>query len=184
MDRKWKDADLLRLVPAVRSWRQLAMGLGLSGRGGRNFNMIKADVMRLGVSVDHFVGQGWRAKSGNGRDPEKQREAKRRWYQENRELYLARNARRRRERVDLLRTMKSVPCMDCGVEYPYFVMDFDHREGEKKEFALAHGTRSVVGLERFMAEAEKCDVVCANCHRFRTAQRGGWFQFASDRAGD
>jgi hypothetical protein len=25
-----------------------------------------------------------------------------------------------------------------------------------------------------LAEVEKCDVVCSNCHRVRTAARGSW----------
>jgi hypothetical protein len=48
------------------------------------------------------------------------------------------------------------------------VFDFDHVRGEKL-FSLAKArTRS---LEEIVEEMEKCDVVCANCHRIRTATR-------------
>jgi len=48
-------------------------------------------------------------------------------------------------------------------------MDFDHREGEKKEYLLsAIDKMSINTLKR---EIAKCDVVCANCHRERTFQR-------------
>ncbi len=60
--------------------------------------------------------------------------------------------------------------MDCGIRYPYYVMDLDHREGEKKEacvnFIVNRGT-----WDQLVAEIKKCDVVCTNCHRERTFQR-------------
>lgn len=72
------------------------------------------------------------------------------------------NARRRA----LLAEYKDVPCTDCGVTYPSYVMDFDHRDSTRKEFTLAESL--TLSLKRLLAEIEKCDVVCANCHRERT----------------
>jgi hypothetical protein len=48
-------------------------------------------------------------------------------------------------------------------------MDFDHREGEKKLFGLNSVTRRTIPV--ILREIQKCDVVCANCHRERTHQR-------------
>lgn len=59
---------------------------------------------------------------------------------------------------------KSKPCADCGVQYPPFVMDFDH-QGDK-QFPLSRGHQ--YGIRRIVAEISKCEVVCANCHRIRT----------------
>jgi hypothetical protein len=51
-------------------------------------------------------------------------------------------------------------------------MDFDHRPGEKKCFALANAMgQTRISAERLRAEIAKCDVVCANCHRIRTYER-------------
>jgi hypothetical protein len=54
-------------------------------------------------------------------------------------------------------------------------MDFDHRPGETKRAVV---TRMIgrSGLARIFAEAAKCDIVCANCHRRRTFVRRqvGW----------
>jgi hypothetical protein len=61
-------------------------------------------------------------------------------------------------------------CMDCGHEYPHFVMDFDHRPEENKLFEISRAAR-LVTLEQIRLEIEKCDLVCANCHRFRTWYR-------------
>jgi transposase-like protein len=70
---------------------------------------------------------------------------------------------------------KEVPCADCGRRYPHYVMDFDHRPGEKKRFNLANAAGSSrMSWEVIAAEIAKCDVVCANCHRERTYQRKHW----------
>ena len=69
------------------------------------------------------------------KDPEKQRAAKRLYYQRNREVYLIKNQRKRQLMRNIARERKSQPCADCGGAFPYYVVDFDHREGEHK---LAH----------------------------------------------
>ena len=59
--------------------------------------------------------------------------------------------------------------MDCGVQYPHFVMDFDHRERSSKIDSI---NRMIVvrsfSKKKILDEIEKCDLVCANCHRKRT----------------
>lgn len=68
----------------------------------------------------------------------------------------------------LLRDLKARPCADCGGSFHYSQMDFDHIRGEKIG-ALANLTGMPLAV--LLAEAAKCDVVCANCHRERTHQR-------------
>ena len=58
----------------------------------------------------------------------------------------------------------------CGYnEYPE-ALDFDHLPGQLKIKDVSH----MLGhsLESLMAEIDKCEVVCANCHRHRTRERG------------
>ena len=66
-----------------------------------------------------------------------------------------------------LQRLKEEPCVDCGRCYPYYVMDFDHVRGEK-----SFGIATVGGMSRSLKiikeELEKCDLVCANCHRIGT----------------
>jgi hypothetical protein len=50
------------------------------------------------------------------------------------------------------------------------VLDFDHR-GDKA-FAIGEAI-TYRRWETILAEIAKCDVVCANCHRRRTARRNG-----------
>jgi hypothetical protein len=90
-------------------------------------------------------------------------------YQRKKRSYLKRNLRAYAERRQLVLEAKSRPCADCGVQYPYYVMDFDHRDGRLKEFSLNAVHR--VTKRAILREIEKCDVVCSNCHRERTQRR-------------
>jgi hypothetical protein len=77
----------------------------------------------------------------------------------------------RKARKELLDEIRSVPCMDCGGSFPSCAMDFDHVRGEKK-----FGVMNRYGdykLETLMAEIAKCEIICSNCHRIRTAARRG-----------
>lgn len=81
------------------------------------------------------------------------------------------NTRRRNAAKMVLRQYKDKPCMDCGVKYPYYVMQLDHRDPSTK---LTHPGRVPSrgwSEEKTLAEFEKCDVVCANCHMERTHQQ-------------
>ena len=79
-------------------------------------------------------------------------------------------SRRRREQTALMQKLRDVPCADCQERFPFFAMDFDHRDPTKKSFEL---TRMLgrLATERLLEEATKCDIVCANCHRARTYLR-------------
>lgn len=64
---------------------------------------------------------------------------------------------------------RSQPCLDCHQTYPYYVMEFDHTRGVKQFKVSEMTSRSI---DAIILEMEKCDVVCANCHRVRTHERG------------
>lgn len=78
---------------------------------------------------------------------------------------------RQRKMYEVIREAKNKPCMDCGINYPSYVMDFDHRPGEIKIKNLSR--MNGYGLDKIKEEIEKCDLVCANCHRERTFSRIG-----------
>ena len=52
-------------------------------------------------------------------------------------------------------------------EYPYYVMDLDHRDPSTKLYAPAK-LITLGSMKKAIEEVAKCDVVCANCHRERT----------------
>jgi hypothetical protein len=95
-------------------------------------------------------------------------------YAANRSRYVAQALARKRSLV-LQRTECLVeyflahPCVDCGEGDP-LVLEFDHCAGEKI-FCIGKGLRDR-NWQSVLDEMAKCDVVCANCHRRRTARRG------------
>lgn len=66
---------------------------------------------------------------------------------------------------------KRKPCADCGQEYPWYVMEYDHVRGQKL-FLLSKASSMRISEQRIIEEMAKCDVVCSNCHRERTYRRG------------
>jgi hypothetical protein len=55
-------------------------------------------------------------------------------------------------------------CRQCGEADPA-CLDFHHRDPSHKIFSVAFLVAQGYSLERIMAEIEKCDLLCANCHR-------------------
>lgn len=72
-----------------------------------------------------------------------------------------------------VRAAKKVPCADCGNRYDPIAMDFDHVRGEKHG-SVARMVRDGCSLARVLAEIEKCEVVCATCHRLRHKDAPFW----------
>lgn len=67
--------------------------------------------------------------------------------------------------------LKAQPCKDCERTFPPECMDFDHRDPKMKLFNVSQAAVSGRSLESVRAEVEKCDLVCACCHRIRTAKQ-------------
>jgi len=94
----------------------------------------------------------WAAKN-----PDKAKAARKRW-----------QAQRTRQARRMVQEAKNQPCEDCGIQYPHYIMDLDHRDPEDKVMSVASMVGQQTSLERLAAEIAKCDVVCSNCHRERT----------------
>lgn len=91
------------------------------------------------------------------------------YYLRNRDAEIARVRRRQNATVEWLRALRAVPCLDCGGMFPPHVMDFDHRDPAQKSFQLSAPRALLKPRRELLAEIAKCDVICANCHRIRTA---------------
>ena len=68
------------------------------------------------------------------------------------------------------------PCVDCGEEDP-IVMEFDHLPGYDKKYEVSGMIIKGYAIETIKKEIDKCDVVCANCHKRRTSKRGNWYRY-------
>lgn len=65
------------------------------------------------------------------------------------------------------------PCVSCGESDP-IVLEFDHIDMLDKSFNISDSTdHSIASIK---AEIAKCRVLCANCHRRRTAVQLGWYK--------
>jgi hypothetical protein len=96
-------------------------------------------------------------------------------YLANRSKYIAEAKRRKNVELDrrirfLLDFFAANPCADCGETDPR-VLEFDHLRD--KAFSVSAGIRDR-NWQSVLDEIAKCEVVCANCHRRRTASRGGF----------
>jgi hypothetical protein len=59
-------------------------------------------------------------------------------------------------------------CVRCGERDPV-VLDFDHIDPETKDFSLSAAFR-VLSWKRILEEVRKCQILCANDHRRKTAE--------------
>ena len=68
-----------------------------------------------------------------------------------------------------LNSIKDVPCIDCNNKYPPECMDFDHINNNK-EFTVSKSITQM-SYKKLQSEIDKCEIICANCHRIRTKER-------------
>jgi hypothetical protein len=78
-------------------------------------------------------------------------------------------------RKKIFQYYKENPCVICGENDP-IVLEFDHREKGTKIKEVSSLVGSGWGWETIKKEIEKCDVMCANCHRRKTAKDFGWYK--------
>ena len=63
---------------------------------------------------------------------------------------------------------KASGCVDCGESNP-IVLDFDHIRDKK--YNISRMIHDGFSWKAIVKEMQKCEVVCANCHRIRTHNR-------------
>jgi len=80
--------------------------------------------------------------------------------------------RRLRVREQVFEYLIDHPCIECG-ERDIVVLEFDHRTQHTKRFDVMSATHGH-SWKTIKEEIDKCDVVCANCHKRRTAIMLNW----------
>lgn len=85
------------------------------------------------------------------------------------------NKRRDDHKQKILEHLLSHPCADCDETDPV-VLEFDHID-DTKSFNISAGIMK--NWKVIQEEIDKCEVVCANCHKRRSAKRmGNWYKSA------
>ena len=70
----------------------------------------------------------------------------------------------------ILDLFKEKGCKDCGIKDTR-VLEFDHLPNFEKVNNISSMVTYSLSLVTIKKEIEKCDIVCANCHRIRTVER-------------
>jgi hypothetical protein len=149
--------------------REKRLAQGLCGACGKEPHLPNSTTCQ--TCLDYR--KGWRQgetkerqpRSSNGRDKEKQRQRQSESYHSNKEKYRQRQRdNRNRARLHILQKKLESGGCPCGEKHPA-LLDFHHRNPNEKEITATEMIRNKWLKERIDVELEKCDVLCANCHR-------------------
>lgn len=80
---------------------------------------------------------------------------------------ISKKPRKEKIREQYYEIKKNLKCEKCGND-DYRVLEFDHIDREAKSFNVSDAIRKGYALEKIKHEIEKCQVLCANCHRIKT----------------
>lgn len=88
-------------------------------------------------------------------------------YRDNELVQIAVKQRREKHRNSIRAERRTLligrECAHCGINDPD-VLTWHHRDRTQKSFNIGDAPRLLCSLRKLRAEAEKCDVLCYNCH--------------------
>jgi hypothetical protein len=84
--------------------------------------------------------------------------------------------RSRREFINKIKIEKG--CAKCGYAVHPAALDFNHISGVKL-FSVSQDPK--IALVKLLAEIDKCEILCANCHRIYTYENRHWQANRKDR---
>ena len=99
------------------------------------------------------------------------------WYLRHRQHHIEhvrvqRAATKVANRIRILAHLIDHPCVGCG-ETNLVVLDFDHLRD--KRWSIAYMVSGGFPWSTIETEIAKCQVLCANCHRIKTAKERGYY---------
>lgn len=66
-------------------------------------------------------------------------------------------------------------CVKCGYSNP-LALEFDHIDPNTKLFGIARALTNTISWENILKEIDKCQILCANCHKIKTGAQQGWYK--------
>lgn len=78
-------------------------------------------------------------------------------------------------RRKMLAYLKNKSCVKCGID-DIRVLEFDHIYPETKTLDIARAITNTVKWEAILKEIHKCQILCANCHKIKTAKQNNWYR--------
>jgi HNH endonuclease len=72
--------------------------------------------------------------------------------------------------------LKSHPCVACGENDP-IVLEFDHIDSTSKKMEIYKMISYGYTWDNILKEIEKCQVLCANCHKRKTAKEFDYHKY-------
>lgn len=107
------------------------------------------------------------------------KEYQKNWYKKNKEKVIKKSKIRNKEinselNKFILDYLKVNPCIKCGETDP-IVLEFDHIEIKTNSITdLIQKQKSINIIKN---EIKQCQVLCANCHRRKTAKDFNWYRY-------
>lgn len=103
-----------------------------------------------------------------------QKKYRRDHYLKNKDKYIEKSKDwKLKQKLKILKYLSNKSCADCGEDNP-IVLEFDHLSDKEFDIGSKIGHYS---YDKILKEINKCDVVCANCHRIRTATRSNSYRY-------
>ena len=95
------------------------------------------------------------------KNEEKQKASQKKYYLENKAKYVEERKIRRRRNKEYVESLKT-QCSSCGLD-DKMCLDFHHLDSKFKN--VSQLVNDATTLEKIKCEIDKCDVLCANCHK-------------------
>ena len=126
------------------------------------------------LSSENFSKNPSRKMGVNSRCKECQRKYFKEYYKKNKKKQIKRVQKRKKQIVEWFREYKkTLFCENCG-DTRWYVLDFHHKNGTKKNKDYLLSKLMYLGLskETLIKKTQECKVLCSNCHReFHYLQR-------------